>query len=135
MADAPFVLEERDGPVVILSFNRPERHNAVNYELNEQFLEKLVKLTADVTIRAVVIRGEGKSLSSGRDTGAGAHWGDVTHLELIESGHKRTQLMLSAPFPFIAAMKGWTLGVSLERALLCDMRIADETLKISLPEV
>lgn len=127
---------EYDGPVAILSNNRPERHNAANNEMDARLWELLAELHAKDGLRCVVWRGNGKSFSSGRDTQElGVRTEDITDLEFIERGHAGTQLFFSMPCPIVVAMKGWVIGGSFERALLCDMRIAGESARMRLPEV
>jgi enoyl-CoA hydratase/carnithine racemase len=127
---------EYDGPVAILSNNRPDRHNAANNEMDARLWELLAELHAKEGLRCVVWRGDGKSFSSGRDTQElGVRTEDITDLEFIERGHAGTQLFFSMPCPIVVAMKGWVIGGSFERALLCDMRIAGESARMRLPEV
>ena len=127
---------EYDGPVAILSNNRPERHNAANNEMDARLWELLAELTGKDGVRCVVWRGNGKSFSSGRDTSElGVRTDDVTDLEFIERGHKGTQLFFTMPCPIVVALKGWVIGGSFERALLCDLRVAGESAKMRLPEL
>jgi enoyl-CoA hydratase/carnithine racemase len=84
----------------------------------------------------VIWRGEGKSFSSGRDTSQlGVRTEDISDFEFIERGHRGTRLLLTLPAPILVALKGWVIGGSLERALLCDLRIAGESAKLRLPEL
>jgi enoyl-CoA hydratase/carnithine racemase len=87
-------------------------------------------------VRAVVWRGNGKSFSSGRDTTElGVRTEDISDLDFIERGHRGTQQFFTMPAPIVVALKGWVIGGSFERALLCDMRIAGESARMRLPEV
>ena len=127
---------EYDGPVAILSNNRPERHNAANDEMDARLWELLAELHERNGLRCVVWRGNGKSFSSGRDTAElGVRNEDVTDLEFIERGHRGTQRLLSMPCPILVALKGWVIGGSFERALLCDLRVAGESARMRLPEI
>ena len=79
---------EYDGPVAIMSNNRPEKHNAANNEMDDRLWEVLGELNAREGLRAVVWRGNGKSFSSGRDlTELGGRPGGISDLEFIERGH------------------------------------------------
>src|SRR5262249_46055185 len=116
------VLCEFDAGVATVSFNRPEKHNAFNDAMDDAFFGTLADLHARDDVRVMVLRGEGKSFSSGRDTSElGQRAEGVTDLEFIAHGHARTKLLWTAPFPIICALKGWVIGGSFERALLCDM--------------
>ena len=127
---------ELDGPVAILSNNRPEKHNAANDAMDARLWELLAELHQRDDVRAIVWRGNGKSFSSGRDTSElGVRTEDISNLDFIERGHKGTQQFFTIPAPIIVALKGWVIGGSFERALLCDLRIAGESAKMMLPEV
>ncbi len=127
---------EYDGPVAILSNNRPQRHNAANDEMDARLWELLGELHRKDDVRCVVWRGNGKSFSSGRDTSElGVRSEDITDLEFIERGHAGTQQFFTLPCPIVVALKGWVIGGSFERALLCDLRIAGESARMRLPEV
>jgi enoyl-CoA hydratase/carnithine racemase len=60
---------------------------------------------------------------------------DISDFEFIERGHRGTQQIFALPVPVLAVLKGWVIGGSFERALLCDIRIAGESAKMMLPEV
>ncbi len=126
-----------DGAVAVVSLNRPSKHNAFTDEMDDQLFAALGSIAERDDVRAVVWRGEGASFSSGRDTqqlGVRAH--GESDLEYIERGHERTKrLLLECPVPIVVALKGWVLGGSFERALLCDIRIAAEDARMGLPEV
>ena len=136
MADDAPVLLRHDGPVAIVSFNRPDRHNAASDAMDAAFFSILEQLHSSDEVRAIVLRGEGKSFSSGRDTTElGARPPGMSDYEFIERGHAKTRLLLTMPAPIVVALKGWVIGGSFERALLCDMRIAAEDARMRLPEV
>jgi enoyl-CoA hydratase/carnithine racemase len=135
MSNEPITLEY-DGPIAILSNNRPEKHNAANDAMDARLWELLAELHRREGLRAVVWRGNGKSFSSGRDTTElGVRTEDVSHLDFIERGHRGAQLLLSMPCPIVVALKGWVIGGSFERALLCDLRVAAASARMRLPEV
>ncbi len=125
-----------DGTIAIISYDRPEKHNAADDAMDAMFFGILAELHQRPGLRAVIWRGEGKSFSSGRDTAQlGVRSEDISDFEFIERGHRGTQLLLTLPAPTLVALKGWVIGGSLERALLCDMRIAGESVKLRLPEI
>jgi enoyl-CoA hydratase/carnithine racemase len=130
------VLLTFDGPVAVVTMNRPDRHNAFNDEMDLRFFEVLAEVRDRTDVRCVLWHGEGKSFSSGRDTKElGMRAKGESDLEFIEAGHIRTKLLWTMPVPIVAALKGWALGGSFERALLCDIRIASSDTKMALPEV
>lgn len=125
-----------DGPVAILSNNRPGKHNAANDAMDAQLWQRLAELHQRDDVRAVLWRGHGKSFSSGRDTTElGVRTEDLSDLQFIERGHRGAQQFFTLPCPIIAVLRGWVIGGSFERALLCDMRIAGESARMMLPEL
>ncbi len=127
---------EYDGPIAVVSYDRPEKHNAFTDAMDRRLFEILAELNARPGLRAVVWRGEGASFSSGRDTSQlGVRTEDLTDLEFIERGHAGTRGFFTLPCPTLVALKGWVIGGSFERALLCDVRVAGESAKMRLPEI
>jgi enoyl-CoA hydratase/carnithine racemase len=137
MTQQKLVTLEFDGPVAILSNNRPEKHNAANDAMDRELFEALAELKERSDVRAIVWRGNGKSFSSGRDTTElGVRSEDIGNLDFIERGQRGGSLaLMEMPAPVIAALKGWVIGGSFERALLCDLRVAGESAKMRLPEL
>jgi enoyl-CoA hydratase/carnithine racemase len=127
---------EVDGPIAVITNNRPDKHNAMSDEMDRRLWEVLAEVHELPQLRAIVWRGEGKSFSSGRDTGQiGVRVEDISDLEFIERGHRPTQMFLTMPCPIICALKGWVIGGAFERALLCDLRVAAAGARMMLPEV
>jgi len=127
---------EFEGPIAVVSYDRPEKHNAANDAMDRRLFEILEELHSHEGLRAMVWRGEGKSFSSGRDTSQlGVRTEDISEFDFIERGHAGTQRLFTLPCPSLVALKGWVIGGSFERALLCDIRVAGESAKMRLPEV
>jgi enoyl-CoA hydratase/carnithine racemase len=125
-----------EGPIAIVSYDRAEKHNAANDAMDQRLFEILAELHQRPGLRAMIWRGEGPSFSSGRDTSQlGVRTEDISDLAFIERGHRGTQGFFTLPVPSIAALKGWVIGGSFERALLCDLRIAGESARMRLPEI
>jgi enoyl-CoA hydratase/carnithine racemase len=127
--------EVRDG-VGILSFNKPEVHNAMDDEGIAEIYDHFMWAKTNRDVRVVVLRGEGKSFHTGRDTRKmGERPPGVTHYEFMKSGQRNISTLLDMGKPTIAAVQGNALGGGAEFALVCDMRVAADDLKMSLPEV
>jgi enoyl-CoA hydratase/carnithine racemase len=134
--DRDLVRLEVDGPIAVITNNRPDKHNAMSDEMDRRLWEVLAEVHGMNELRAIVWRGEGKSFSSGRDTSQiGLRIEDISDLEFIERGHRPTQMFLTMPCPIICALKGWVIGGAFERALLCDIRVAAVGTRMVLPEV
>ena len=138
MSMADQVLLDFDGAVAIVINNRPEKHNAFTDSSDLELFDAFASLEGRSDVRAIVWRGNGKSFSSGRDVeslGGANRTEDISQLELMERGHRFAKTVLNMSAPVIVEMKGWAIGGSFERALLCDMRIAGESARMMLPEV
>jgi enoyl-CoA hydratase/carnithine racemase len=130
------VLVERDGGVGVLSLNRPERHNALNDELGAAMGIAMGELMSDDDVRVILLRGEGRSFSSGRDTAElGRRVGKDTDFTFLRRHSVGRSTQLGHPKPIVAALKGYVLGGALETALGCDIRIAATDVRMAFPEV
>jgi enoyl-CoA hydratase/carnithine racemase len=125
-----------DGAVATLTNDNADKHNAFDDEMDRQLFEALAEIGSRPDVRAVIWRAEGKSFSSGRDVAAiGTNRTELTHHQLMQRGHAGIQQVLELDVPIIVACKGWTIGGSFQRALLCDIRVAAEGARFMLPEV
>lgn len=127
---------EIDGPIATITNDHDEKHNAFDDGMDEQLFDILGELAQRKGLRAIIWRGEGRSFSSGRDVGSiGTINVDLTHHELMRRGHRGIQQLWQIDAPVIVACKGWVMGGSFQRALLCDVRIAAEGTRFRLPEL
>jgi len=127
---------ELDGAIATITNDNPDKHNAFDDEMDARLFEILGEIREHAEVRVVIWRGEGKSFSSGRDVGAiGLHQVPLSHHELMRRGHRGIQQLWELDAPVIVACKGWVMGASFQRALLCDMRIASEDARFRLPEL
>ena len=127
--------EVKEG-VGILSFDKPEIHNAMDDQAIAEMYDTLIWAKQNKEIQVVVLRGEGKSFHTGRDVRAmGVRPEGVTHYEFMKFGQRNIVTLLEMGKPTIAAMKGGTLGGGAEFALCCDIRVSSTDLKFALPEV
>jgi enoyl-CoA hydratase len=136
MSEGARVHLEVDGPIAIITNDNPDKHNAFDDEMDVQLFTILEELAGRQDVRAVIWRGEGKSFSSGRDAGSiGTLKVELSHHELMRRGHRGIQRLWEIDAPVIVACKGWVMGGSFQRALLCDLRIAAEGTRFRLPEL
>lgn len=127
---------EVDGAIATITNDNPDKHNAFDDDMDSQLFGVLAELTERPDVRAVIWRGEGKSFSSGRDVGSiGRQEHPMSHHELMRRGHRGIQTLWNLDIPVIVACKGWVMGGSFQRALLCDVRIAAEGTRFRLPEL
>jgi enoyl-CoA hydratase/carnithine racemase len=132
-----FVRVEQDGPVAVITLDRPDRLNAMGDTLDTQFWAALEDVYARPDVRVVLWRGEGRAFSAGRDVNdLGVRPPGVSDFQYIAEGHRRTRELLIPPkLPIVVAIQGWCIGGSFERALLCDLRVAADDAQFKLPEL
>jgi len=127
---------ELDGAIATITNDNQDKHNAFDDAMDARLFEILGELRERPEIRAVIWRGEGKSFSSGRDVGSiGVKKTELSHHELMRRGHRGIQQLWDLDQPVLVACKGWVMGGSFQRALLCDLRIAAEGTRFRLPEL
>jgi len=121
--------------VAILTNDNPDKHNAFDDDMDVQLFDAFGEIGRNPEVRAVIWRAEGKSFSSGRDVASiGANATELTHHQLMQRGHRGILQVLDLDVPVLVACKGWTIGGSFQRALLCDIRVAAEGARFMLPE-
>lgn len=124
-----------DGTIATITNRNDEKHNAFDDDMDAQLFEILDELTRRRDVRAVIWRGDGRSFSSGRDVASiGTMQVEMSHHDLMRRGHAGIQQLWNIDAPVIVACKGWVMGGSFQRALLCDIRIAAEGTRFRLPE-
>lgn len=129
------LLHVADG-VATISLNRPHRHNAIDDHTHDRLVEVWAAVLADPAARVVLLRGEGPSFCSGRDTAQlGRRVAGESDLTFIRRHQESRLRQLRSPKPVIAAVRGHALGGGLEMALAADIRIAASDLRMAFPEI
>jgi enoyl-CoA hydratase/carnithine racemase len=133
------VTSRRDGALLYVALNRPEKRNAIHRELLLELVDAIAAAERVPEVRAVILHGEGPVFSAGVDFGMLA--GDV-HGEaplpfrtLIGDMQAALGRIEAIEKPVIAAMHRYVPGLGLELALACDLRIATTDCELGLPEV
>jgi enoyl-CoA hydratase/carnithine racemase len=127
---------EYDGPIAVITNDNPDKHNAFDDDMDARLFAILSELRSRPDVRVVIWRGEGKSFSSGRDASSiGNLQVPMSHHELMRRGHRGIQQLWELDAPVLVACKGWVMGGSFQRALLCDIRVAAEGTRFRLPEL
>jgi enoyl-CoA hydratase len=125
------VLTEADGPVAVITINRPAARNAVNEAVASGVAAALDEFEARADIQVIVLTGAGgtfcagmdlKGFVAGENPGAGGRgFGGITSRPPVK--------------PAIAAVEGYALAGGFEIALACDLIVASEDATFGLPEV
>ncbi|MBX3228178.1 MAG: enoyl-CoA hydratase/isomerase family protein [Labilithrix sp.] len=130
------VLTERDGAIVTVTLNRPDKLNALNEELLVALGQTFADLTKDATVSCAILTGAGeKAFAAGADIGAMLDMTTERARFFSEVGHRICSSIERAPFPVIGAVNGFALGGGCEIALACDFLYASDKAKLGQPEV
>ncbi|MCZ0731748.1 enoyl-CoA hydratase [Mycolicibacterium iranicum] len=108
----------RDGHVLTLELQRPERRNALNAELVDGLREAIEKAAAE-DVRAIVLTGAGHVFSSGADLSGGQGVAD----ELPDKARALNLAIDRAPLPVIGAVNGPAIGAGVILSMICDLRV------------
>jgi len=127
------VLLEKSGRVAVLTLNRPDALNALNFELMNTLTDHVLKLSDDPDIGCIVITGSDKAFAAGADINEMA---DKGYIEMFTSDYfERFNAIAASRLPTIAAVSGYALGGGCELAMICDMIFASDTAKFGQPEI
>ncbi|PLX45821.1 MAG: enoyl-CoA hydratase [Deltaproteobacteria bacterium] len=129
------LLVEREGGVVTLTMNRPEKMNSFSLELLREFGEVLGDIAYDPSLQCVIITGAGeKAFCAGADLAERAKMNETEVKKTVATIRRTMDLVENLPAPTIAAINGFAFGGGLEIALACDIRLISENAKVGLTE-
>ena len=131
------IIYEKEGGLAIITFNRPEVRNALNYLAIDEALEAASDADADDSVRVLILTGAGdKAFVAGADIEELRARNTLTELGK-RSAQRRVlaNLLETMSKPTIAAINGFALGTGLELALACTIRIASENARFGQPEI
>jgi enoyl-CoA hydratase len=125
-----------DGHVATIRIDRPEKLNALDFEMVLALERAAVLADSEKNIRAVIITGVGeKSFCAGGDIEAWSSWdAEDFAMKWVRQGHRAFDALARMRHPLIAAINGHCLGGGLELAVTADIRIAEDHVKIGFPE-
>ena len=119
--------------VATLTLNRPDKRNAMSDQMRSEFIVALESITADKSIKALVLTGAGKGFCAGGDISGMQKRMNAPSGEVGFNGWHRQQrvhyvqsLLHTCPKPVIAAVNGAASGLGADSALACDFVIASE---------
>ncbi|MDZ4761555.1 MAG: enoyl-CoA hydratase [Alphaproteobacteria bacterium] len=128
------LLIEIDGPVAIITLNRPDALNALNDRLVSELGEALNAFERDPAVGCIVLTGSPKAFAAGADIKEmrGQSYMDAYGNDFITRNWERASTVRK---PIIAAVAGYALGGGCELAMMCDFILAADTAKFGQPEI
>jgi enoyl-CoA hydratase/carnithine racemase len=127
------IIAQQDGPVLVLTMNRPERMNAISGPMMSALSDQLARANADPGTRVVILTGAGRGFCAGLDlvdrgTGGGrASDAPAPPMQLFDLRNAPPVVLWNMDKPVICALNGAAAGYGMDLALLCDIRIAGES--------
>lgn len=130
MADN-IVLVERDGPVALVTLNRPDALNALSRALRAEIVRVFTELKDDPEIRAVVLTGAGRAFTAGVDLKEAGQTGFALGADEDSKAINILAAMDAYPWPIIGAINGFAITGGFELALMCDVLLASENARFA----
>ena len=145
MAEVDFFSVERDGGVVRIAMNRPEKANSMTPDFWLELPAILDGLNADETVRCAIIAGEGRHFTSGMDLATFSTVAQLFDNEPGRAAYALRDMILKlqntfnaierARFPVIAAVHGACIGAGIDMITACDLRIATADAFFAVEEI
>jgi len=132
------LLVERDGPIAVLTLNRPDRMNAISGPMLDALSRAIVEADRDPEVRVIVLTGAGRGFCAGLDLKDAAAGRGIGSAESVGAASNKFDLRDAPPMvlhncdtPTVCALNGAAAGYGMDLALGCDIRIASDTAKIA----
>ncbi|MES2712895.1 MAG: enoyl-CoA hydratase/isomerase family protein [Pseudomonadota bacterium] len=133
------ILLQADGPVAVLTLNRPAARNAIDDEMRADLMAALDHVARTDSIKALVVTGAGKGFCAGGDVKSMQARLSVPPGEVALNGWRRQQrthhaisLLHALPKPTIAAVNGAATGLGCDVALCCDFIVASDAARFAM---
>ena len=129
------ILFETEGPVALVTLNRPQRRNALSLELMSELIECLNKIGRDRSLRAVILAAAGKVFSSGHDLSEMVGRDLNAYREVFDVCTELMTRIQSIPQPVIAQVQGIATAAGCQLVATCDLAVASDQAAFATPGV
>ncbi len=126
---------EAPGPVGALTLSRPEKLNPLSTATLGELAEAAAWFDAQDAVKVVIVRGAGRAFSAGADLSSFGGPQTVSTRDAADRGRVMADALEGMRALSIAAIQGWCVGGGLVLAAACDLRVAAEDARFSIPEV
>lgn len=133
----PELLISTDGPIRILTMNRPDRLNSFDDALHLAMLDVWQLLDDDPAVGAVVVTGAGRAFSTGGDVDVFVRDADDYPMRRrdLRLAERLVRAMIDTEVPVVAAVQGPAIGLGCTIALLCDLVVMSDATYLADPHV
>src|SRR5438105_4375418 len=130
-----YLLSATEGPVGIVTLNRPERRNALSLDLMQELIDCLDQISSDRSVRAIILAAEGKAFCSGHDLSEMTARSITDYHQLFDVCTQLMTRIQSIPQPVIAQVQGIATAAGCQLVASCDLAIANEDAAFATPGV
>ena len=124
-----------EGAVGELRLDRPEKLNPLSPQTLRELAAAAHYFDDQRDVKVVIVRGAGRAFSAGADLASFSQRQDFSTREVAEFGREMADAIEAMRAITIAAIQGWCIGGGLVLAVACDLRVATEEARFSIPEV
>jgi len=129
------LLVAREGPVAVVTLNRPQRRNALSLELMRELILCLDEVSRDRDVRAIILAASGKVFCSGHDLGEMTGRDITEYREIFDVCTELMAKIQSIPQPVIAEVQGVATAAGCQLVATCDLTVASEEASFATPGV
>lgn len=131
------LLYEKEEGIGIVTLNRPDRKNALSFQLRDELMSVFEEMEKDEEVKVVILTGGQNAFSAGADIKERSNV-QATQPQIYfnqQRTHRFYSMIENFEKPVIAVVSGVAVGGGCELSLVCDLRIASETAQFGVPEV
>ncbi len=129
------LLFEREGPLAVVTLNRPQRRNALSLELMQELIACLGEIGRDRAIRAVILAAAGKVFCAGHDLSEMTGRDINEYRQIFDVCTELMQKLQAIPQPVIASVQGVATAAGCQLVATCDLVVASEEASFATPGV
>ena len=146
MSSTEFIQYAKGGGIATITFNRPDKRNALTYAAFDQMMDCLADAESDDAVRAIILQGAGEHFCAGHDlaeigteygfdpSGKGRRPSQRARLDFDRRHLNQFRDLFYCSKPTIALVRGYCVGAGLHIVEACDLAIASDAAKIGHPE-
>ncbi|MCK9375671.1 MAG: enoyl-CoA hydratase [Syntrophobacterales bacterium] len=129
------ILFDQEAGVATITFNRPDKLNALSHEMLSEFKDAVARVRQDPEVRVLLLTGAGRSFIAGADIKVFLDFDPLAARAFAASAHETGFALEALEIPVIACVNGFALGGGLEMAMACDFIYAADTARLGQPEI